>query len=201
MRHSLAIASCLFVAVLVATSLILGRAAPPPSAPAGAAVHHSGADAARSAPSAATATDLSPSRLLIPGIEVDAAIEARGLDSSRNLATPIDFHDVAWFNQGPLPGQPGNALLNGHVDWWTGSAVFARLAELRPGDAVVVVRADGTRASFKVTGRRILAATARDATLFAPADAAKLTLITCSGWWDPLLGGTTERLLVSAALA
>ena len=112
------------------------------------AVHHSGADAARSAPSAATATDLSPSRLLIPGIEVDAAIEARGLDSSRNLATPIDFHDVAWFNQGPLPGQPGNALLNGHVDWWTGSAVFARLAELRPGDAVVVVRADGTRASL-----------------------------------------------------
>jgi len=100
----------------------------------------------------------------------------------------------------PPPGQPGTALINGHVDWWTGDAVFTRLAELRAGDPVIVVRADGTRSSFTVTGTRILAATARDASLFAPGAAAKLTLITCAGWWNPRLGSDSRRLLVTAAL-
>src|SRR5712692_9473647 len=69
----------------------------------------------------------SPTRLLIPKIGVDAKIEARGLDSNRNMETPNDSHDVAWYDLGPRPGEPGNALINGHVTWWTGSAVFARL--------------------------------------------------------------------------
>src|SRR5207237_7796785 len=111
--------------------------------------------------------------------------ESRGLDPARNLATPLDFNDVAWFNQGPAPGQPGTALINGHVDWWTGDAVFTRLAELRAGDPVIVVRADGTRSSFTVTGTRILAATARDASRFARAAAPQPTPITCPGRRTP----------------
>lgn len=144
--------------------------------------------------------DSTPVRLVIPRISVDTAIEARGLDQQRNLATPSNSREVAWFNQGPPPGQAGNAIINGHVNWWTGSAVFARLGELRVGDAVMVIRQDGTRVSFTVSGSRNLAATARDASLFAPASTATLTLITCSGPWDLRLGSDTERLLVSASL-
>lgn len=150
---------------------------------------------------AAGAPDPSPSRLLIPRIGVNAKIEARGLDSSRNMETPKDFHDVAWYNLGPTPGAPGNALINGHVDWWTGSAVFTRLNELRPGDRLIVVRGDGIRLSFKVTGSQTVSAGARVASLFAQSPVAKLTLITCSGVWNPLILGTTQRLLVSAILA
>src|ERR1700704_2334116 len=73
------------------------------------------------------AADPYPARLVISKIGVDATIEARGLDASRNLLTPKDFNDVAWYNLGPAPGQPGNALVNGHVDWWTGSGVFTRV--------------------------------------------------------------------------
>ena len=147
------------------------------------------------------AADPSPSRLLIPRIGVNARIESRGLDAYRNMLTPRDFHDVAWYNLGPAPGQPGNALMNGHVDWWTGSAVFTRLAELRPGDRVTVVRGDGTRLTFKVTGSDTVAAGARVASLFAPSKSARLTLITCAGVWDPRTLSNTQRLLVSAVLA
>src|ERR1700675_4252460 len=80
------------------------------------------------------AADPSPSRLLISRIGVNAKIEARGLDANRNMETPNDYRNVAWYNLGPTPGEPGNALMNGHVDWWTGSAVFTRLTELRLGD-------------------------------------------------------------------
>ena len=144
--------------------------------------------------------DASPLRLVIPGISVDAPVEARGLDARRNLATPGDFNDVAWFNQGPVPGQPGNAVINGHVNWWTGSAVFTRLGELRPGDLVTVIRHDGNPVNFRVSGLRTLAATARDASLFAISQASTLTLITCTGPWDTALGTDSQRLLVSAAL-
>jgi LPXTG-site transpeptidase (sortase) family protein len=151
-------------------------------------------------PAAKPAADPSPARLVISRIGVNARIEARGLDASRNMLTPKDFHDVAWYNLGPLPGQPGNALMNGHVDWWTGSAVFTRLSQLRPGDIITVVRGDGTRLSFKVTGRRVVTADARVASLFAPSKVASLTLITCTGAWDPSILSATHRLLVSAVL-
>lgn len=141
-----------------------------------------------------------PVRLMISRIGVDANIEARGLDASRNMLTPKDYHDVAWYNLGPRPGEPGNALLNGHVDWWTGSAVFTRLSELRAGDTLTVVREDGSRLSFRVTGRQVVRAGARIASLFAPSKVASLTLITCTGPWDPSILSATHRLLVSAVL-
>ncbi len=109
--------------------------------------------------------------------------------------------EVAWFNQGPRPGMLGNAILNGHVNWWTGSAVFARLGELGRSDAVTVVRQDGSRVTYRVSERKTLAATARVASLFAPSTTSTLTLITCTGPWDFRLGSDTDRLLVSATLA
>ena len=141
-----------------------------------------------------------PVRLVITKIGVDARVEARGLDAGRNMLIPKDFHDVAWYSLGPMPGQPGNALMNGHVDWWTGSAVFTRLSQLRPGDIITVVRGDGIRLSFKVTGRKVVTAGARVASLFAPSKVASLTLITCAGAWDPSILSDTHRLLVSAVL-
>lgn len=141
-----------------------------------------------------------PVKLVIPRISVDATIEPRGLDTNKNLDTPRDFHDVAWYRLGPAPGQPGNALINGHVNWWTGSAVFTHLSQLRRGDEVIVLREDGSRAVFRVTSRTTVAAGARVASLFAPSSVATLTLITCTGVWDRARGTDTQRLLVSAVL-
>lgn len=142
-----------------------------------------------------------PVRLVIPSIHLDATIEARGLDASRNLDTAQDFEHAAWYDRGPAPGQPGNALINGHVNWWTGDAVFTRLKQVRVGDRVEVVRADGTSVFFIVNGRQTLPANARVASLFAAGRTALLTLITCAGVWNPLTLSDTQRLLVSASLA
>ncbi len=141
-----------------------------------------------------------PVRLVIPSINVNAVVEARGLDSGRNMETPADFHDVAWYRLGPRPGEPGDALINGHVNWWTGGAVFTQLAKLRPGDEISVIRADGVEVRFHMTGSQRVAANARVASLFAPGATATLTLITCSGDWNPFTQSDTQRLLVSAAL-
>lgn len=190
---------CILAAVIPDAGLLASAPEPVAAVPAPAAAQPEVA-AGPLSPTAAPMANLSPIRLLIPKIAVNARIEARGLDANRNMETPSDFNDVAWYNLGPTPGLPGNALLNGHVNWWTGSAVFTRLAELRPGDMVVIVRGDGTRATFKVTSRRIVAANARIASLFAPSLVATLTLITCTGAWDVRIQSDTHRLLVSAVL-
>ena len=145
--------------------------------------------------------DPTPTRLLIPRINVDAVVEARGLDANRNMDIPKSFRDVAWYRLGPAPGEPGNALINGHVNWWTGDAVFTRLNQVRAGDEITVVRADGGTVHFKVDGTRVVDANARIVSLFEPSSVATLTLITCTGVWNPLTQSNTQRLLVSAVLA
>jgi LPXTG-site transpeptidase (sortase) family protein len=144
--------------------------------------------------------DPTPARLVIASINVDTRIESRGLDSNRNLATPKDFHDVAWYSLGPKPGEAGNAIINGHVNCWTGDAVFTHLSRLHVGDEIRVVRADGIVVTFKVTAKQTVDANARIASLFAPSSRSTLTLITCSGVWNPLTQSDTQRLLVSATL-
>ncbi len=145
--------------------------------------------------------DMKPVRLVIASIHLDARIEARGLDAKRNLDTARDANDAAWYDLGPAPGQPGNAIINGHVDWWSGDAVFSRLGRVRPGDVIQVVRADGGIVLFRITSLQRVAAGTRIPALFAPSGAATLTLITCAGVWNPLTLTNTERLLVSAAIA
>ena len=151
--------------------------------------------------SGSAAANWTPVRLVIPSINLNAAVEARGLDTKHNLDTALDFHNVAWYDLGPKPGQPGNSIMNGHVNWWTGDAVFSYLSRIRTGDRIEVMRADGTVIWFRVTGTRVVAANARIASLFAPGSAATLTLITCTGAWNPATQSDTRRLLVSASLA
>jgi len=147
-----------------------------------------------------TLVDPRPVRLVIPRIHVDAKIEAKGLDSRRNLDTAADPNDVAWYDLGPAPGQLGNAIMNGHVDWWTGDAVFTKLGAVRPGDTVTVYRADGRTVNFRITLLQRANANARIASLFAHTDRATLTLITCAGVWNPITFTNTQRLLVTATL-
>ncbi len=153
-----------------------------------------------SAPSVAFKPDPTPVRLVISSIRLDAKVEQRGLDAKRNLDTARDPFDVAWYDRGPAPGQPGDAIINGHVDWWTGDAVFTHLGRVRPGDVVQVTRADGVVVTFRITLLQRVDAGNRIPSLFAPSSRATLTLITCAGVWNPLTLSNTQRLLVSATL-
>ena len=93
-----------------------------------------------------------PVRLEIPAIGVRAPIIRLGLNPDRSLEVPENFGDTGWWTGGPRPGEPGPAVIAGHVDSHTGPAVFYRIRDLRPGDAIVVERRDGSRARFTIQG-------------------------------------------------
>jgi hypothetical protein len=143
-----------------------------------------------------------PVWLAIPAIGVATPLVRLGLEANGGMAVPADFGRAGWFTGGPAPGQVGPSVIAGHVDSRTGPAVFYRLRELRPGQAVLVERADGRRLRFVVEQARSYP---KDqfptAAVFGPVPEAALRLITCGGDFDRARGSYRDNLVVFARLA
>lgn len=122
-----------------------------------------------------------PVRIIIPTINLNAAIESVGLTADGSMDVPSNFDDTAWYQLGPRPGESGNAVIAGHVDSAVqGTAVFWNLRNLAPGDGIVVVSDDGTEHHFVVIRmERYDDATAPLNRIFGAADGTHLNLITC----------------------
>ena len=149
-------------------------------------------------PAAQPATVPRPSRLSIPRLGIRATVERLGLDKQGNLAAPSALKNVAWYADGPAPGEPGGAIITGHLGVRPGQAVFWDLGKLRRGDSIVVTRGDGTRVTFIVDGARTYARTAKVPALFSTNGTSELWLITCSGQWDYGRSTYDDRLVVHA---
>ncbi len=143
-----------------------------------------------------------PMRLRIPAIGVNTSLERLGRAADGTVETPERWEMAGWYAQGPRPGQAGPAVLLGHVDSRSGPAVFYDLARLRPGDAVVVERADGTAARFRVTGRLQVAKSQFPSDLVYGASLQpSLRLVTCGGTFDTATGHYRDNVIVSAVPA
>jgi hypothetical protein len=86
-------------------------------------------------------------------------------------------------------GQPGSAVILGHVDSKGGPAVFFRLRQLRQGDMVTVRRADGSSVRFVVqrTEQYPKDRFPTDA-VYYPTLTPGLHLVTCGGQFDATVG-------------
>jgi LPXTG-site transpeptidase (sortase) family protein len=88
----------------------------------------------------------------------------------------------------------GNTVLVGHLTGAAG-AVFKQLDDLAPGDPVVAV-SRGVEYTFTVSDKQTLPAD--DSEPIAPDDRPHLTLMTCTGTWDPIAHNYSDRLWVTA---
>lgn len=158
--------------------------------------HHRTAAAAATPAAAPTPRHL-PAQLLIPKIGVVAVVEQVGVDRNNNMEVPSKPTDVAWYRPGPAPGERGDAVIDGHLDWTTGKAVFWNLHLLGPGDEVDVVAQDGVRLRFQVSDLHSYAYMAHPAGLFATSGTPQLSLITCAGAWDRGQKTYLQRLVVN----
>ena len=141
-----------------------------------------------------------PGTLLIPRIGVKAPIEQVTVDSHNNMAVPAKPTDVGWYAPGVAPGQAGDAVIDGHLDWYgMPKAVFYNLGQLQRGDEVDVISQAGVRLRFQVTNSTSVSRTSHPAGLFATTGPPRITLITCEGTWDSRAGQYTQRLLVDAS--
>lgn len=147
-----------------------------------------------------TAPTVEPSgmRLEIPKIGVDASIEDLSTQDGQ-LETPAQWQDAGWYDMTPKPGEPGAAVLVGHVDSHTGPAVFYRLHELRPGDPILVSAA-GRSFSYVVAGSNSYPETSpKLSEVFSASQAgSSLALLTCSGDFNRATQRYNQRLVVTA---
>jgi sortase (surface protein transpeptidase) len=143
-----------------------------------------------------------PAHLTIPAIGGATDLVRLGLQPDRTVEVPADADRAGWFEEGPAPGQTGSSVVLGHVDSAAGPAVFHRLAELGPGDRILVRMDDGSVARFAV--RRVATYAnadfpAQEVYAGSPGQPA-LNLVTCGGWYDAARGGWQGNVVVFTAL-
>lgn len=154
-------------------------------------------------PAAPALQPSTPKRLVIRKIGVNAPISSVGLDRAGAIQTPpINNHNlVGWYRGGPTAGEAGPAVMLGHKDTVSRSAVFSRLHELAYGDTIEVLRMDGTIAVFTVGGiEQADKQTFPTNRVYGQAADAELRLITCGGSYNRTTGHYTDNVIVYALM-
>ena len=181
-----------------------GRGAEPPPAAAAQTTGSTaaGVDAARGFHSTRgyRATPV-PVRIEIPAIGVTSSLDRLGRAADKTVQVPSRWEVAGWYAAGTRPGDPGSAVILGHVDSRSGPAVFYRLRELRRGDLVEVARADGSTARFAVqrTEQYDKQRFPTDA-VYYPTMTPALRLVTCGGEFDATAGHYRSNIIVFATL-
>ncbi len=140
-----------------------------------------------------------PTAVDIPALGVRQDLIGLGVADDGTAEVPTDFDDVGWFTPGGRPGARGPTVLMGHVDSTAGPAVFYDLRALSPGDTVALTVADGSTATYTVTGTEQVAKdTFPTAAVFGATAQDVLRLITCTGAFDAGARSYTDNLVVTA---
>jgi len=145
-----------------------------------------------------------PVRLRIPAGHIDTELIRLGLMPDGTIdVLPLPYDVAGWYEEGPRPGQPGPAVILGHVDSKEdGPAVFFNLKTLSMGADVYVDRADGTTVKFRVTSRSQVPKTLFPTDLvYGPTLEASLRLVTCGGSFDRSTRNYRDNVIVYAAPA
>lgn len=142
-----------------------------------------------------------PTELIIPAIKVKASVEPVGVLEDGQMDVPKHTDIVGVLHPGVLAGEPGNMVMDGHVDSYTGPAIFFNLKKLKPGDSIIV----RDHAKQKLT--YIVEAVESYPTSEAPVERVfgdttehRLNLVTCSGKYSRKKKEHEQRLIVFAKL-
>ena len=140
-----------------------------------------------------------PARLAIPALGVRADVQRVGATE-----TGIEVPQVGragWFEDGARPGEPGRAVVIGHLDSQNGPGLFALLPGVKPGTDVSVTDAAGDVHRFKVVGKaQVPKATFPSGAVYGPSDRPVLVLVTCGGTYDPATGYEDNVLVYARAV-
>ena len=155
-------------------------------------------------------------RLIMPSIKVDAPVVPEGASGPDGgaLDVPSSVHVVGWWDgvwQSPTgevrekvarPGQPGVALLAGHIDSAVqGPGVLYRLQSVKPGAPVTVYGDHGAVTHWKVTRLQVVAKTALPRSLFVNTGPPQLAIVSCGGPFDSATGHYLDNVIAWAVPA
>lgn len=140
-----------------------------------------------------------PVRLRIPALHVNSTVQKLGLQKDGSIEVPGRTDVAGWYEHGPRPGQAGPAVILGHVDSREGPGIFIGLSQVHIGTTVVVDRADGTSATFRITKvSRVPKVQFPTDLVYAPTLDPTLRLVTCGGSFDRSRGSYRDNVIAFA---
>jgi LPXTG-site transpeptidase (sortase) family protein len=142
-----------------------------------------------------------PAQLLIPSLNVHRPVEGVAVNRYGVMNLPVNGWNAGWLESGPVPGAPGDAVIEGHAGYPDQPMLFGKLSALRPGDQIVVVLSDNSRRLFLVVRTTSVPAGVAPPGLADPNGSPRLTLITCTGSFDASTFSYSRRLVVEASYA
>ena len=135
-----------------------------------------------------------PLRMQIPRIAVNNSVSKVGVV---NGEYQVPGWDVGYHADSSEPGQPGNSVFNGHLETINAGRVFARLKDLRVGDAVYLYTATH-RLDWVI--REVRTVPDSEYSFILPTEDTRITLYTCAGRYNPLTRGYTHWLVLVGEL-
>ncbi|WP_433945293.1 class F sortase [Paenibacillus sp. SN-8-1] len=144
---------------------------------------------------------ITPSHISIPAVHIEARIEPVGFLENGQMDVPNRTDRVGYLASGVFPGAAGNAIMDGHVDTYTGPAVFYPLKKLKKGDSVYISNDNGDKLRFIVQSvNYYLTEDAPAEAIFGPSSNHGLNLITCAGRYSRSRREDEGRLVVYTRL-
>ncbi|MHB1709999.1 MAG: class F sortase [Acidimicrobiales bacterium] len=167
-------------------------------------------------PAGATTSAVPASTTGAASVPVNVAVPALGISSTLGPALGLNPNGTIedaplsgptwslpwWYEAGPAPGQPGSAVILGHVDSALGAGklgVFFRLGDATRGEAITVTLANGTVTSWDVLSVRLYPDNRfPDALVYTRSGPPLLRLVTCGGAFDYQTHAYRSALVVTA---
>jgi hypothetical protein len=143
-----------------------------------------------------------PRSLVIRSVRIRSSLQPLGLQADGALESPSQWQRAGWYAGGVVPGQPGPAVIAGHVDSYLGPAVFYRLHDIRRGARVRIAMSDGERLTYVVDAVKRYAKNGFPRfTVYGTTPDPELRLVTCTGRFDEAALSYVDNLVVFAHLA
>lgn len=145
-----------------------------------------------------------PSRIQVPALGIDMAVEPVGVEPDGAMSLPPDTDIAGWYRFGSAPvDAAGASVIAAHVDSMTyGIGPFSRLVDAPAGTEIVVTTADGVQHRYAVEAVQLtLKSEMPWAAIFDRAGAPRLTLVTCGGEYDYSGAGRYLSNVVLSAVA
>jgi hypothetical protein len=139
-----------------------------------------------------------PQRISIPAAGVETVVDPVG--TRRGEIEVPALGRAGWFEGGPRPGEPGRAVVIGHLDTRRGPGLFARVPSVRVGAAVVITDRRGEAHPFEVVGRtQVRKDRFPTSEVYGSASRPVLVLVTCGGPYREGSGYRDNVLLYARA--
>jgi hypothetical protein len=145
---------------------------------------------------------VAPVRVVIPSLGVDGNVVPTGVNERAELDIPADARSLVWYQYGPSPGEPGSAVISGHLDWKGVLGIFHELAATPIGERITVSYDDGSERAFTVTTVEVVDKPAVSVNgTFARDGARVLRLVTCGGEFNDEVNSYYSNVVVTAVPA